>query len=88
MTAPNSLFLFRIGECGVGEYEYINTPDWVMVSCLNGRKTFVWFQLKTNWFQLNPNWFQIKTKELTIAGGKIKVRTFRKGHKNSKLSST
>ena len=37
----------------MGSYE-INTADWVMVSCLNGRKTFVWFQLKT--------------KELTIDG--------------------
>ena len=64
MTTPISLFSFRIEECGVGTYEYISTPDWVRISCLNGRKTFVWLQLKTNRFQL-------KTKELTIAGGKM-----------------
>ena len=46
MTTPDSLFSFRNGECGVGSYE-ISTADRVMVLCVNGRKTFFWFQLKT-----------------------------------------
>ena len=46
MTTPKSLFSFPSGEdC----YE-INTADWVMVSCLNGRTTF---QLKTKEFTID-----------------------------------
>ena len=52
MTTPKSLFSFPSGEdC----YE-INTADWVMVSCLNGRTTF---QLKTKEFTIDGG--KIKT---------------------------
>ena len=60
MTTPNSLFPFRSGECGVERIE-ISTANWAMVSCLNGRKTFFWLQ--------------IKTKELTIDSGKTGFKT-------------
>ena len=54
MTTPKSLFSFPSGEdC----YE-INTADWVMVSCLNGRTTF---QLKTKEFTIDGGKTGFKT---------------------------
>ena len=74
MTTSDSLFSFRSGECGVGSYE-INIADWVMVSCLNGSNTFVWFQLKTKELTIDGEFRELK-KDLTGFGIRPKADYF------------